>query len=183
MKKYLIGVIIGFFALPLLGALIVFASYGVAPFYIFHRVFIASPPPEDHRLARYGDESSGFLETKSPFITEPGVQAYQGGIRLFRLDPVIHLRDSPDFETCFTVTGLETDIFENTLGLKVFLAEEEQKALKAALEVNDLDMFVLEEANRVTRFHTDRDDEPKKAYMEKLQIRPNDADFTFIARE
>lgn len=183
MKKFVIGAAVGFFTMPLVGSLLLFAAYGVSPFYIFDRTFIADPPPGDHRLASYGNESDGFLDTKSSFITRPGVYAHQGGITIFRLDPVIDLADSADFETCFTVTDLETGIFANALGLKVFLTADEQETLKASLEVNDLNMFIIEDGNQVTQFHTKRDDEPKNAYIEKIENRPGDADLTFVARE
>lgn len=102
---------------------------------------------------------------------------------MFRLDPVITLRDSTNFETCFTVSNLETGVIANALGLNVFLEAADQEVLKAALEINDLNMFIIEHGNQVTRFHTNRDEEPQNAYMEKLANRPSDADLTFIARE
>ncbi len=135
-------------------------------------------------LDRYGNAIDGFVDTNAAFVATPGVWHHLQSNTIYRYEPVLPLQDSTDFETCFTFEGIESDVWPNALGLRVFLIPEDRETLKAALDDHsDVNIFTIENGIEITRFHTLREDNPQAAYAAKIKNKPDEADLVFMARE
>lgn len=178
MKKYLVGGAIGFIALPLF----LVAVYGPTSLLHLQTVVAADPMEKDDTLSYFDATDEGLIDTKASFIAKPGTWPHLDGNTIYRLEPVLHLRDSTNFETCFTVKNIDTTVFTNALGLRVSLEPDDQQILKSALDVNNHNIFTLElGVKEFTRFAISSGDNPQQAYNDKIINRPDEADIIFIA--
>jgi hypothetical protein len=132
--------------------------------------------PKTDALAIYDSAVDLFLVSRAPFIPHPGVQQDLNENILYRYDPVIYLRDSTNFDTCFITTDLEAGAFKNKLGLQIFLEEKDRQKLQSTLLERENNNFVLNFGGQLlTTFYTDQSAPAKTS--------PDEADLTIIARE
>lgn len=116
MKKYIIGGIIGFLALPLSGAVFLFISAGIQPFYTLYYLFATEPLPEE--LEKYhGNAYSNSTDyvLNGAFLDEDSFTTVSRGFLVYREEPVVNLHKTDFASVC--MSSFDADSFDVAITL------------------------------------------------------------------
>ncbi len=183
MKKYIIGAVVGFFSLPLVLAIALFAYAGIQPFYALYYSSTAESLPKELEAYREGAYSYFTdYELEAPFLDEDSETTHSRDLFIFREEPVIELYKGDYDSVC--IQSFDNSTFNVALVLSPDAREILQNSFAQRGEPFDDTFaaggyrkryFVEAGGSRITWFWVSG--RGADAYRDAVAVAPEDPDF------